>query len=289
MTTARFVPPTVVSGYLLVAAYLTARSLAWPLIHDAPLMHYIAWRIGEGAVPYRDLFDMNFPGTYVLHLAVLRGLGPGDVAWRAFDLAWLAATSLAIGAFASPWGRGAAWGGALFFAVYHLAAGAWQTGQRDFLLCAFLVLGALGVARWLEDARRRAGLAIGGLALGAAMTIKPHAGLLAVALGLLVVVEARRSGRPLMAPATTFAAAAMLVPTTVLGWLAAVGALAAWREIVVSYLLPFYARLGRPSSWVFHRWQVWIPIAAAVALFFVFSLLFRLSEARQIAAVLRRK
>jgi hypothetical protein len=266
MALGRLVPVTVVSACLLVAAHLTARSFAWPLIHDAPLMHYIAWRIGEGAVPYRDLFDMNFPGTYLLHLAVLRGLGPGDVAWRAFDLAWLTATSLTLVAFAWPWGRGAAWGGAVFFAVYHLAAGAWQTGQRDFLLCAFLVVGALGVTRWLEEARRRGSLAAGGLALGAAMTIKPHAALLAAALGLLVAVEARRSGRPLRAPLTVFVAATVVVPSTVLAWLAAVGALAAWREIVVGYLLPFYARLGRPASWVFHRWQVWIPIATAVAL-----------------------
>ena len=46
---------------------LTARLLwlsrHWPLVHDAPIMHYLAWRISEGAVPYRDLFDMNFPGV----------------------------------------------------------------------------------------------------------------------------------------------------------------------------------------------------------------------------------
>ena len=61
-------------------------------------MHYIAWRISEGAVPYRDLFDMNFPGVYLLHLAALKLFGAGDVGWRAFDLVWLAGTSLAAAA-----------------------------------------------------------------------------------------------------------------------------------------------------------------------------------------------
>src|SRR5207244_9585264 len=30
--------------------------------------------------------------------------------------------------------------------------------------------------------------------------------------------------------------------------------------------LPLYSRLGQPDHWAFHRWQVWIPIAAGVAL-----------------------
>jgi hypothetical protein len=75
----------------LLLAYLIWASRAWPLIHDAPLMHYIAWLINQGAVPYRDAFDMNLPGVYLLHLAVLRVGGPGDLAWRLFDLGWLAA------------------------------------------------------------------------------------------------------------------------------------------------------------------------------------------------------
>ena len=73
-----------------LVGWLAWRSLGWPLVHDAPLMHYVAWRIAEGAVPYRDLFDMNFPGVYLLHLLVVRTLGAGDLPWRLFDLAWLA-------------------------------------------------------------------------------------------------------------------------------------------------------------------------------------------------------
>jgi hypothetical protein len=49
-------------------------------------------------------------------------------------------------------------------------------------------------------------------------------------------------------------------------WLAVTGALPAWYEIVVQYLVPLYSRLGRPGRWTFSRWHVWIPIAAGVAL-----------------------
>ena len=76
----------------LAALRLAWLSRGWPLVHDAPLMHYIAWRILEGAAPYRDLFDMNFPGVYAAHVLLLLTLGPGDVAFRVFDLVALLVT-----------------------------------------------------------------------------------------------------------------------------------------------------------------------------------------------------
>jgi len=271
VTSAGLKRPSAVSALLLLvllvlAASLLWRSRSWPLVHDGPIMHYIAWRIAEGAAPYRDVFDMNFPGVYLAHLAVLKTLGPGDGAWRVFDLAWLAVAALAVAAFAAPWGRVAAAGGALFFVTYHLAGGAWQAGQRDFVLCPFLLIGALGVARWAEAGcpRRSSSLAWGGLALGAGITIKPHALALAAGLAVVVVVAARRGAVSVWAPAATFGVALAIVPLAVIAWLSLVGALAAWREIVVEYLVPLYARLGRHGPWLVHRSEVWLPISAAV-------------------------
>ncbi|HET7342225.1 MAG TPA: hypothetical protein VFL90_12260, partial [Methylomirabilota bacterium] len=237
-------------GVALVG-WLVWRSRGWPLVHDAPLMHYVAWCMGQGLVPYRDVFDMNFPGAYLLHWAVLSTVGPGDVAWRVFDLGWLALTGALLAALAAPWGPTPALGAALSFALYHLAGGAWQAGQRDFLLCAFLLTGALGVARWLERAPEgggRAALAGGGLALGAAVTIKPHAAALALALGVVLVVTAVRTSGGVAAPAI-FGGTVLVVPIAVVAWLGAAGALPAWRAIVLDYLLPLYSRLGGSTGW----------------------------------------
>ncbi|HLF48168.1 MAG TPA: hypothetical protein VJA45_02245, partial [Methylomirabilota bacterium] len=132
----------------LSVAYLGWRSLGWPLIHDAPLFHYIGWLLAEGAVPYRDVFDVNMPGVYLLHWALVATVGPGDVVWRLFDLGWLALTSGLLVAYATPLGgRRAAVAAGLVFALLHLAGGAWRAGQRDFLLCVLLLSGAWGVAR----------------------------------------------------------------------------------------------------------------------------------------------
>ena len=255
------VGPSIVVALAVAAGALAWRSRGWPLIHDAPLMHYIAWRIGEGAAPYRDVFDMNFPGVYLVHMLALRLFGWSDAGWRAFDLTWLGLTSLAAAALAAQWGRLAAAGAGFFFALYHLAAGAWQTGQRDFLLCPFLLLAALGVARWAERPDTSASLAWGGLALGAGITVKPHAVLLAAALLALIAGVARGA----VAPAAVFAASVAVPLLAVVAWLGVAGALPAWYEIVVGYLVPLYSRLGTPVHWTFHRWQVWIPIAAGVS------------------------
>jgi hypothetical protein len=73
--------------------YFVRRSLDWPVIHDAALMHCGAWLIGHGAAPYRDAFDMNMPGVYAIHLVALAVGGARDLVWRAFDLVWLGVTS----------------------------------------------------------------------------------------------------------------------------------------------------------------------------------------------------
>jgi hypothetical protein len=248
-----------------LVVWLVFRSLSWPLVHDAPLMHYVAWRISEGAVPYRDVFDMNFPGVYLLHLLVVWGLGTGDLAWRVFDLVWLMVLAGGVAAFAWAWGRTAAGVAALLIVLYHLGGGAWQAGQRDFLMGPFLVGGALGVARWVESGRRAA-LAWGGAALGVSLTIKPHALVLTTALAVLIAVTGWRTGGGVLTPLVWFGAGAAVAPVAIVAWLALAGALPAWRAIVLEYLIPLYSRLGRSADWNVYRPWVWIPIGAGVLL-----------------------
>jgi hypothetical protein len=250
----------VVGALGALVVWLGWKSVGWPLVHDAPIMHYVAWRIAEGATPYRDLFDMNFPGVYLFHLGVVRVLGTGDLAWRAVDLGVTAVAALLVALMAAPWGRVAAIGGALFFAAYHLASGAWNAGQRDFLLCPFLLAGALGVVRWAELGGLPA-LFGGGLALGAGMTIKPHTVVLVAALGAFIILRARR----LSLPVAVFVAGVVVAPLAAVAWLAALGALGAWRDIVFGYLVPLYSRVSRPTDWLYFRWHVWVAILATLA------------------------
>jgi len=250
---------------------LVSRSLGWPLIHDAPLMHYVAWLITQGAVPYRDVFDMNVPGVYLIHLGVLGVGGHGDLAWRLFDLGWLAALCVLLFIFCRPMcGGWTAAGGAALFALYHLSGGAWRVGQRDFLLCLFLLAGTFGVARAIERHGALAPLLIGGLSLGAAMTVKPHAGLLWVGCILAVIGAARRQGFPPARAAAAVVGGALVVPALVFGWLAWRGGFGPFVDILVGYVLPLYSRVGRMPAWAALRWyeygwQLWLLFAGLTA------------------------
>lgn len=233
---------------VLAAAALTlalmAGSMGWPLVHDAPLMHYIAWRIAEGAVPYRDTFDMNLPGVYLIHLALLKTLGAGDTAWRIFDLAWLAACAAGLVAFGRKLGdRWSAAGAALLFCLYHLAGGASDMGQRDFMLVPFLLASAWAAACHAEKPDRRM-LVVAGLALGVALTLKPFAALWLGAIGL-VVIRRRGLKRALAADLGVLGLSVALPLGLVFGWLWLAGGLGPFVQIMRGYVGPFYGSLGK--------------------------------------------
>ena len=235
----------------LVALRLLWLSRGWPLVHDAPLMHYVAWRILEGAAPYRDLFDMNFPGVYAAHLLLLITLGTGDLAFRAFDVGLLLATGAGLWTAlrgSSAWGALAA---SALFGLYHVAGGPWLAGQRDLLLCVFLAWGAAGVVTSIgavETARiRRLGGAA--LALGLAVWVKPHAIVLVPVLVCWVWWACRGPARDRALAAV--AAGVALPAVATLGWLHWTGGLAAFADIMLGYLIPLYSRLGRSD--LFHE------------------------------------
>ena len=141
------------------------QSLAWRMPTDVPLMHFIAVQMMRGAVPYRDNLDMNMPGTYWFHEAVIVVLGTGAAAWRAVELGFLASIS-AIGG----WSVGRRSVPACIFAIaalagWHLAAGPQDAGQRDYLIVALLMVGLASLLIFSESNVRRY-LAISGLMVG---------------------------------------------------------------------------------------------------------------------------
>ena len=224
---------------------LAGLSLQWRMVHDAPLMTYIAYAIGHlYRVPYRDLFDMNMPGTYLCYLALGRATGFSDLGFRVADLGYLvligANTWLLLGRF----GYRVAWVGVLLFSFTYLCAGSWWSLQREYLL--LLPLGA-AVTVWARPGERsplRYGV-IGAL-FGLAATIKPQS-----ALGVLVLLGfAWRNvspGRPAMRAWAGKAAACALgvaLPlAAAFAWVAHLGGLPAFLDIARHYW-PLYGQVS---------------------------------------------
>jgi len=102
--------------------WLLWHSLEWPMVGDATFFHFIAVQMQMGALPYRDIVDIQMPLMYLIHAAIVASIGTSDVAWRVFDVA--AATMMAglILMLVCPAGRPAAILAALLMLATHLLA-----------------------------------------------------------------------------------------------------------------------------------------------------------------------
>ena len=235
------------------ALYAAALSLRWPLVADASLMHYLVFLKGRGLIPYRDIIDIDLPGTYFFEGLGMRLLGGGALAWRIYDLLLLAGAGTAMLLLAGRRSRiaGVLAGG--MFALIHIQDGLAQTGQRDLLIAVLLLWSyvALFAARRSEAAGKWlvSGLILASAFLiGSTLTIKPtYLPLGIVLLLLLVAVPGRRKGIVTPLSGASLWLAGLLLPWAFcIAWLIRIHALSAF-VATARDLMPLHAELGRRS------------------------------------------
>src|SRR5438034_1149234 len=78
--------------FLLVAFALitAAQSLFFRIQHDGPMVLYPGYLFINGyGVPYKDIFDINFPGSFLLYGLIGKIFGYNDLVLRSLDIALL--------------------------------------------------------------------------------------------------------------------------------------------------------------------------------------------------------
>jgi hypothetical protein len=245
-------PPSIwlrgLCGAALCFSLLTAviASRHWPLIGDASLMHYVVFLMHHGLLPYKNIADINLPGTYAFEAAAMALFGEGAIAWRIYDFTLLGA---ALGACFLLAGRNR-WFAALFagctFALVHLQDGLEEGGQRDLLIAVLLLWSYVALFAALRGKRPLRMLLLFGVSLGATFLVKPILLPLSVLLLLLIgVIFYRRRQKPVSAIAA--ALAGMAIPgICALLWLQSHGALSAFWTSALP-LIRLHARLGDRS------------------------------------------
>lgn len=179
-------------GVVLVA------SLAWPRSWDGSVLEHTSWALGRGLRPYRDVFDMNYPGAYLFYGTGQRLFGTSDRSFRIRDVIVLLVALVALYRLMRrfPWPT-APVALVLVTSQYLVVGGVGMALQRDWLVAVAVLLAVVALA----GRRSRWHLVGAGAALGAAMTIKPTAALLIVVLPAAhALVDAaalarRRAGR----------------------------------------------------------------------------------------------
>ena len=238
----RLSPRLATAAVVFLAALLAVAaldSLRWPYIHDSPLMLYAGWLVAQGAVPYRDLFDMNMPGTYFVMWALGSLFGWSELAFRTFDLVCVSIIAIATFQWLRPLGRLPGFAAALFFPLWYLHAGPSMSVQREFLalvpLAVLLALTSSAAGSWHR-------LFVIGALVGVSVLIKPQFLLLA-ALPVVWTVgtAANRAGR-LRSAVIVFGG--FCIPLVATGlYLAYSGGLRSFLDVAINYW-PLYTRLN---------------------------------------------
>ena len=179
-------------GLALLLAII--KSLNWRYVHDSPLMIYSAFLIDRGAVPYRDFFDMNMPGTYAVMWFMGKTLGWSDLAFRVFDLICLVLLGLVTFRWLKPLGIYAAISAPLLFSIYYIEIGPVTSLQREYIALIPLVL-MLSIVMGDTPRRPWARGSTIGLLIGFTFLIKPQFLILSLPALALFFFGARKNGK----------------------------------------------------------------------------------------------
>jgi hypothetical protein len=225
----RWSRPVLTAVLAALLAVFVVGTWRWPLVGDASVIHYVAFLMDHGFVPYRQIVELNMPGAYLVEWLLIHTFGAGSLSWRIFDFTLLAAIGGAMILIARPYSWFAGFAAAALLALIHGQDGVAFLGERDLIIaallvwmCAFLFLGLRHNSAWLIFAS--------GFAAGVAATMKPLAVPVGFLLLIVLVLRLRSQHRP-YGKLLLYAAAGFLLPCLIVFlYLVRVHALSAFVE-----------------------------------------------------------
>lgn len=158
---------TVFLGWLMI------ESLSWRMMHDSPILLYIAFLVDKfDYIPYKDIFDMNLPGTYFLYYLIGKLSNYSDFGFRIADLIFL------LGIIGSTWfwlsriNRLVALYAPVVFGLTYLSLGPPHSLQREYMLILLLSLTlSLTIS---SKAKHNIAFLVNGFLCGFSLLVKPH-------------------------------------------------------------------------------------------------------------------
>jgi hypothetical protein len=220
----------------------------WPLVGDESFIRYVNFLMHQGMAPYRDIVDINMPGSYAVDWLASHIFGSSSLAWRMLDFTLLGIATIAAITIAWPYDWLAGIYSSALFILIHGRDGVDQIGQRDLTISILLLAGA---ALLLYAQRKSCWLSttLFGVLCGFASTIKPTVIPLGFVLLFMLAIHRRRARLPILTH----------VIGGIIGLLAPLLLVAIFLEreravhafiYTVTSLLPYHASIGRlPTSY----------------------------------------
>ena len=249
--------------FSLPAIILLLSSLKWHYLVDSSIFQYIARKILDGFVPYRDIFDMNMPGIYWIHMLTLIIFGKSNLGFRIIDLFFLVITLFSGGKILKSFGIISIAIFIVTFAGIHLSGGEVAMGERDFFMTACL---SVSVYLYLKafDKLSYLNFFLSGLFLGYATCIKPTC-ILWLCICCFMLFFATSLNKKIKTSGLVYIISGYVVfPSLFLLWLGYKGGLSAFVDMSIHYL-PIYNQGAKNSIFTLIStiWQT--PVGSLLA------------------------
>lgn len=233
------------------AACYVAFTVHWKWMWDTQVMHYIVFLMDHGFAPYKDIYDINMPGSYLTERWAIGIFGGGDLGWRLYEFTLLGTMTAAMIVIARPYDWMAGLFAGVLFSLAYGSLGPYEAAQRDEVMTVLLFVGYA----FLFVAMRRGwpGLMVPfGLAVGIAILIKPTVLPFGIGLLLFPFFALKRRGEAPAAYVWLGIAGFALALAILLDFLLPQHALGPFL-FILTRLVPHYASQARPSIWILVR------------------------------------
>lgn len=156
-------------------------SLQWKFSHDSPILLYVVFLIDKfNYVPYRDIFDINLPGTYFIYYLIGHFSDYSDLGFRIADIVIVTGISTTTFFWLRPLGWKVAFCAPVSFGLLYFSWGHTFSLQRELIMIlpiSITLLLTVSLPK-LNNAVRLISI---GLIGGLCFLIKPHSILIYIA------------------------------------------------------------------------------------------------------------
>lgn len=260
----------------LLAAY-EYLMFQWPLVREAHFLHYIAWLVNEhDFVPYRDVLETSWFGTFLFHMAIGNLFGYNSDEFRTADIIFLLVLLIVTWKVLCRLDTWLAWIASASFGLTYLHYGPAITLQRDYVLLLPVSTALLTALQTNWHSSFRAFFI--GMCFGAVASIKPHA-IIGLPVILVLLYSQSTTNRSLFKIVLYCGLGGLCTMGCGLLWLWHVGGLEAFIDMTLNYL-PLYQDLnGAHEMWTtserwddtLHWWKFFLwnwPYSIAVGILF---------------------
>ena len=244
-------------------------TIHWPWMWDTDIMHYVVFLMQHGKVAYRDIYDLNMPGCYLMERWAIDIFGGSNLGWRFYEFTLLGAMTLTACIIALPYDWVAGLAAGVLFAIFHGVDLGFMATERDEVMTVLLLVGY--AFQFLAIRRSRASLMLPfGLVVGMAMLIKPTAVLFTIVLLLFAYFALKQRAQP-FAPYLLYTAAGFAVILAILFSFLLPDSLAPFLSLE-RRVIPYYSSFTpAPWSFVFRKslplpFLFFVPVAVLLAI-----------------------